>query len=223
MRRLSITLLSTATLALTALSIWANYVSLSSSVLPKPTFTLSLVTGAPWHCSLPALGLAMAIGLLLLAIKVSAAGQDRSIGITGYCAFAVVASFSILFNMDAIYRVAQNTYDLQLANQQPTAVFGPYMVALSIAVALLIDLGDVLAWKLIIGDPTEARPQPEHRRMAKEPEFIAPPETSASNEDPRGSKIETPTKRPPIQSSEILRKKRTRPRPIRFKGPRIPR
>ena len=223
MRRLSITLLSIATLALTALSIWANYVSLSASVLPLPTIALSLFTGATWQCSLPALGLAIAIGLLLLAIKVNAAGCGKSVGFAGYCAFAVVACFSILFNVDAIYRMTQEGYDLQLANQQTTAVFGPYMAALSIAVALLIDLGDILAWRIIIGSPSEAPRQPEHSRVAKELEFIAPPESSAPIEIPQADNTDTPTKRTPVLSSEILRKKRTTPRPIRFKGPRIPR
>lgn len=94
-----------AVVILTAVSMWTTYVSLKESILPEPVVTIPLGDDKSWDCSIFALGLSVAIGLMLFALKLAIIDGQKRLNLAGVMGLTVVAFISIAFNMDVLYRV----------------------------------------------------------------------------------------------------------------------
>lgn len=120
-------LLSVAMSMLSLVSIWTTYASLNDSILPEPKIPIPLAQGAVWQCSIVALGLSVAIGLMLLALKIAIIGGHKRLNIAGVLGLTVVAFISITFNMDVLYRTADKDFYLRYSNDRMRAPYEAYM------------------------------------------------------------------------------------------------
>ncbi len=107
-----------AMLLLTFASMWTTYVSLSDSILPEPTIDIQLGHLGIWECSVIALGLSIAIGLMLFALKVAIIEGERRLNVFGILGMTIVAFISITFNMDVLYRTADQDFYLRYSTAQ---------------------------------------------------------------------------------------------------------
>jgi len=108
---------------LTSVSIWANYASLRVSVLPEPEVAIPLPTGGTWACAVVALGIAVALGLMLFALKLTILDENRRLNGAGAFGFAVILLLSVAFNADVLYRVADKDFYPRQAMTQTAAVY----------------------------------------------------------------------------------------------------
>ena len=111
---------------MTAVSIWTTYISLYDSILPGPTLPISLFSGV-WQASIPALGLSLAIGLMLFGLKLSIMFEDKRLNGLGLVGMLVVAFISISFNMDVLYRTADKEFYLRHSDEQMRGVYQQYI------------------------------------------------------------------------------------------------
>jgi hypothetical protein len=120
-------LLSVAMSMLSLVSIWTTYASLNDSILPEPKIAIPLAEGTVWQCSIVALGLSVAIGLMLLSLKIAIIGGHKRLNIAGVLGLTVVAFISITFNMDVLYRTADKDFYLRYSNDRMRAPYEAYM------------------------------------------------------------------------------------------------
>lgn len=120
-------LLSVAMSMLSLVSIWTTYASLNDSILPEPKIAVPLAEGAVWQCSVVALGLSIAIGLMLLSLKIAIIGGHKRLNVAGVLGLTVVAFISITFNMDVLYRTADKDFYLRYSNDRMRAPYEAYM------------------------------------------------------------------------------------------------
>ena len=119
----------TAMVILTVVSMWTTYESLNDSILPEPTIRIQLTESVSWDCSIFALGLSFAIGLMLFAIKVAVIDGQKRLNIVGIIGLAVIAFISISFNMDVLYRKANRDFFINFSTTRMTSVYEDYLVA----------------------------------------------------------------------------------------------
>lgn len=127
MKLTTATLVFAAMVLLTAVSMWTTYVSLHDSILPEPTVEILLPGGGVWDCSIVALGLSLAIGLMLFALKVAVIGGQKRLSIVGVTGMTVVAFISIAFNMDVLYRTADREFFLRYSKDRMRGVYEEYL------------------------------------------------------------------------------------------------
>jgi hypothetical protein len=108
---------------LTIVSIWTTYISLTDSILPEPKLPIPLPSGIVWQCSVFALALSVAIGLMLFALKAAIIDEQKSLGIGGILGLIVVGFISITFNMDVLYRTADKEFYTRYANDEMLRVY----------------------------------------------------------------------------------------------------
>ncbi len=108
-------------------SIWTTYVSLHDSILPEPELPIALPGGIVWNCSIVALGLSVAIGLMLFALKAAVINGEKRLGILGILGMTVVAFISITFNMDVLYRTADREFFVRYSNERMRATYEEYL------------------------------------------------------------------------------------------------
>lgn len=123
MEALTRTILFIAMVMLAVVSMWTTYVSLRDSILPTPEVDLPLFNGAVWTCSIFALLLAVAIGLMLFALKLAIIDGQKRINFPGLVGMIIVAFISITFSFDVLYRTADPDV---LLNETASAVRGVY-------------------------------------------------------------------------------------------------
>ncbi|NUM52323.1 MAG: hypothetical protein HUU46_01645 [Candidatus Hydrogenedentes bacterium] len=110
-------------------SIWTTYVSLRDSILPKPTFPVTFAPGQVHDLSVFALALSVAIGLMLFALKLSIIDGHKRLNIFGIIGLTVVASISIAFNMDVLYRTADQQFFLNYSESKVRTAYEDYLTS----------------------------------------------------------------------------------------------
>ena len=112
---------------LTVVSIYTTYASLNDSILPEPTVMIPLAGGTVWKCSVIALGLSVAIGMMLFALKMAIIGGQKRLNIFGILGMTIVAFISIVFNMDVLYRTADREFYLRYSNDRMRSTYEGYL------------------------------------------------------------------------------------------------
>lgn len=112
---------------LSIVSMWTTYASLKESIMPEPMVTIPLGRGYTWDCSIFALGLAVAIGLMVFALKLAIIDGQKRLGFLGIIGMTVVASISIVFNMDVLYRVGDREFFLRHATAKVKSTYDTYL------------------------------------------------------------------------------------------------
>lgn len=116
-----------AVVVLGIVSIWTTYVSLHDSILPEPVVDIPLWDGMIWKCSIMALGMSVAIGIMLFALKVAVIGEHKRLSIVGVIGMTIVAFISISFNLDVLYRTADRDFFLRYSNDTMRSVYEGYL------------------------------------------------------------------------------------------------
>jgi hypothetical protein len=111
---------------LTIVSMWTTYVSLHDSILPEPEILLRL-GGFEWECSIFALLLSVALGLMLFALKLAIIDGHKRLNIVGIIGMAVVAFISITFNLDVLYRTADRDFFLRYSSSKMRGVYDEHL------------------------------------------------------------------------------------------------
>lgn len=112
---------------LTIVSICTTYISLNDSILPEPVIGIPLGNGHVWSCSILALALSVAIGLMLYALKMAIVDGHKRLNILGIVGMTMIASISIMFNMDVLYRTADRDFFLRYSNSRMRSVYETYL------------------------------------------------------------------------------------------------
>lgn len=112
---------------LTTVSMWTTYVSLNDSILPEPKLPIPITEGVVWECSVFALALSVAIGLMLFALKLAIIDGHKRLSVVGIVGLVVVAFISISFNMDVLYRTADRDFFMNYSRDQTLSVYENYL------------------------------------------------------------------------------------------------
>ncbi len=108
-------------------SMWTTYTSLHDSILPEPTVGIPLPNGVVWQCSVMALGMSVAIGIMLFALKVAVIQGEKRLSIPGVAGMTIVAFISIAFNLDVLYRTADRDFFLRYSNDRMRSVYEEFL------------------------------------------------------------------------------------------------
>jgi len=111
---------------LTIVSMCTTYLSLQQSVLPGPAMPIPIPGGAVWRCSVLALGLSVAIGMMLFALKFAIIDEQKKLNVVGVIGLTIVAFISIAFNMDVFYRWADKEFFLRYSTAQVKDTYSKY-------------------------------------------------------------------------------------------------
>jgi len=112
---------------LTVVSIYTTYASLTDSILPEPKVAIPITEGVIWECSVMAFGLAMAIGLMLFALKLAIIGGDKRLNLLGVLGMTVMSFISIAFNVDVLYRTADREFYLRYSNDRMRSAYEKFL------------------------------------------------------------------------------------------------
>ncbi len=121
------TIVLVAMVLLTIVSMWTTYVSLKESILPEPTVNIPLSDERVWDCSVFALALSVAIGLMLFALKMAIVSEQKRLDVLGLVGLTIIASISISFNMDVLYRTADKKFFLRYSTNRVRQVYEEYL------------------------------------------------------------------------------------------------
>jgi hypothetical protein len=113
---------------LTVVSMWTTYVSLNDSIFPEPKIPVPMGQFGVWECSVLALGLAVAIGMMLFALKMAIIDGQKRLGLFGLLGLSMVGFISIMFNMDVLYRIADREFFLRYSTSQVKDSYVQYLV-----------------------------------------------------------------------------------------------
>lgn len=116
-----------AVVLLGVVSMWTTYVSLHDSILPEPEIAIPLPNGVVWQCSIMALGMSVAIGIMLFALKVAVLQGEKRLNILGVVGMTIVAFISIAFNLDVLYRTADRDFFLRYSNDRMRSVYEEFL------------------------------------------------------------------------------------------------
>ena len=109
-------------------SMWTTYQSLHDSILPAPLVKIRFSETVVWDCSIFALGLSVAIGLMLDALKLAIIDEQKRLNLFGVLGLTVVAFISIAFNMDVLYRTANKSFFLNYSTSRVKTAYENYLV-----------------------------------------------------------------------------------------------
>jgi hypothetical protein len=112
---------------LTVVSIYTTYASLNDSILPEPKLAIPITEGVIWQCSVMALGLAVAIGLMLFALKLAIIGGHKRLNLLGVLGMTVMSFISIAFNVDVLYRTADRDFYLRYSNDRMRSTYEKFL------------------------------------------------------------------------------------------------
>jgi hypothetical protein len=127
MERTPLRIVYIAMVILTIVSMWTTYISLRDSILPEP------IVSIPWDqtrvvsVSIFALGLSIAIGLMLFALKMAIIDEQKRLNIVGVIGLTIIAFISISFNMDVLYRYANEDFFISYSNSRMRSVYEDYL------------------------------------------------------------------------------------------------
>ena len=119
-------ILTPAMMMLTAVSMYTTYASLNDSILPEPKVPIPTPLGV-WNCSVIALGLSVAIGLMLFVMKLAVIDGHKRLGIAGLVGMTITAFISIVFNMDVLYRTADREFYLRYSADRMRGAYESFM------------------------------------------------------------------------------------------------
>ena len=108
-------------------SMWTTYVSLHDSILPEPLVRFNLGGGVVWNCSIFALGLSMAIGMMLFALKVAVIDEQKRLNLLGVVGMTVIAFISISFNLDVLYRTADRDFFVRYSTEKMKSTYENFL------------------------------------------------------------------------------------------------
>ena len=111
---------------LTVVSIWTTYVSLTESILPGPTVPLPIGENG-WDCSVFAMALSVAIGLMLFSLKLAIIDEHKRLNAVGIAGLAILAFVSITFNMDVLYRTYDRSFFLRHSTAKMKSTYETYL------------------------------------------------------------------------------------------------
>jgi len=112
---------------LSVVSMYTTYASLRDSILPTPTVSIPLGANRVWECSVFALGLSVAIGLMLFGLKVAIIDEQKKLNISGLLGLIFVGFISIAFNIDVLYRTADRDFFIRYENNKMRGVYEDYL------------------------------------------------------------------------------------------------
>lgn len=112
---------------LTIVSMWTTYASVKDSIMPEPVVNIPLGRGYTWECSIFALGLAVAIGLMVFALKLAIVDGQKRLNLMGIVGLTIVSSISITFNMDVLYRVGDREFFLRHSTAKVKSTYDTYL------------------------------------------------------------------------------------------------
>jgi hypothetical protein len=115
-----------AMILLSMVSMWTTYVSLSESILPTPTVNLPFGEDG-WDCSVVAMALSVAIGLMLFSLKLAIVDEHKRLSALGIIGLTIIASVSITFNMDVLYRTYDRSFFLRHSTTQMKSTYDTYL------------------------------------------------------------------------------------------------
>jgi len=127
MRIITRVTLVVAMVLLSIVSMWTTYISVRDSILPEPVIKVDLGRGTVWDCSVFALGLSVAIGLMLFALKMAIIDEQKRLNVVGLIGMTVIAFISISFNLDVLYRVADRDFFIRYSNSKMRTVYENYL------------------------------------------------------------------------------------------------
>lgn len=113
---------------LTLVSMWTTYVSVNDSILPEPKVPIPVGGDTVWECSVWALFLAVAIGLMLLALKLAIIDEQKRLSPLGLVGLCLLAFISISFNMDVLYRTADKDFFMRYSTSRVKDEYATYLV-----------------------------------------------------------------------------------------------
>ncbi|MBI5091398.1 MAG: hypothetical protein HZB26_03030 [Candidatus Hydrogenedentes bacterium] len=112
---------------LSLVSVYTTYASLHDSILPTPAIPIPIGANQVWNCSVPALGLAIAIGLMLFALKLAIIDGHKRLNLVGLLGLTFVGFISIAFNIDVLYRTADRDFIIRYENDRMRGVYEEYL------------------------------------------------------------------------------------------------
>jgi hypothetical protein len=118
---------------LTVVSIATTYISLKDSILPEPVLPIRLSSSFVWECALLAFGLSLAIDLLLYALKVSVIEGQKRLNLLGFLGMTILASVSIVFNIDVLYRTADRQFYMEYSTDKVKDQYATYFATVQTA------------------------------------------------------------------------------------------
>ncbi|MBN2307700.1 MAG: hypothetical protein JXR94_01945 [Candidatus Hydrogenedentes bacterium] len=114
---------------LTLVSMWTTYVSVNESILPDPKVSIPIGADKVWDCSVFALGLSVAIGLMLFSLKLAIIDEHKRLSPLGVIGLSILAFISISFNMDVLYRKADEDFFMDYSRTRMTSVYHEYLAS----------------------------------------------------------------------------------------------
>lgn len=108
-------------------SMWTTYQSLHDSILPEPLVRIDLGGGKAWDCSVFALMLSLAIGMMIFALKVAIIDGQKRLGLLGVLGMTTISFISIAFNVDVLYRWADHDFFIRYSAEQMRSVYENYL------------------------------------------------------------------------------------------------
>jgi len=108
-------------------SMWTTYESLHDSILPTPEIPIRLTPTLVWNCSVFALALSVAIGLMLYALKLAIIDEQKRLNVLGVIGLTVVGFISISFNLDVFYRWAHRDFFINYSTSRVKTAYEDYL------------------------------------------------------------------------------------------------
>ena len=112
---------------LSVVSMYTTYASLHDSILPEPTVPIPIGANHVWNCSIFALGLSVAIGMMLFALKVAIIDEQKRLNLAGLLGLTFVGFISITFNIDVLYRTADRDFFVRYENNKMRGVYEDFL------------------------------------------------------------------------------------------------
>jgi len=128
MNRTSRALIFVSMCTLTCVSMWTTHQSLRDSILPETIVQIPIGANHVWNCSVVGLMLAVAIGLFLLALKLAIINEHKRLNWLGVVGLTMVAFISIVFNMDVLYRWADQDFFMQYSAARMKSTYEEYLI-----------------------------------------------------------------------------------------------
>ncbi|GMW00072.1 MAG: hypothetical protein AMXMBFR84_12100 [Candidatus Hydrogenedentota bacterium] len=112
----------------TVVSMCTTYISLSESMLPKPIVNITFGPGSVWSCSVLALGMSVAIGLMLFALKIAIIDEHKRLNLFGVVGLVFVGFISIAFNIDVFYRAMEQDFMIRHSTDTMRGAYEDFLV-----------------------------------------------------------------------------------------------
>lgn len=95
--------------------------------MPDPSINVPLWDDFVWKCSVPALALSVAFGLMLFGLKLGIIDEHKRLNVLGAIGLGIVAFISISFNMDVLYRYADQEFFIRHSSARMRSVYEQFL------------------------------------------------------------------------------------------------